>query len=147
MIVPNDIFMPEVEKILREGKRVVLKAKGNSMMPFIHHMKDSVVIAPVSPNELSPGNIVLARINGKNSYVLHRILHIQDDMVVLMGDGNLRGKEICNIANICGKVIKILSKEKEIDPNSKSEKRKAYFWAKLLPFRRWLLFLYKFTRT
>lgn len=146
MIIPNDIFMPEVEKILREGKRVVLKAKGNSMLPFIRNLKDSVELEPVCVEKLSRGDIVLARVNGTNVYVLHRILSIKGEMVVLMGDGNIRGKEFCRTADICGKVMRILAGEKETDPNSATERRKAILWMKLLPVRRWLLALYRVGR-
>jgi hypothetical protein len=33
--LPNEVMLPEVAKMLSEGKQVTIKAKGNSMLPFI----------------------------------------------------------------------------------------------------------------
>lgn len=54
--VSNEVLLPEVAKLLDEGRKVTIKAKGNSMLPFM---------------------------------VGHRIIKIDGEKVILMGDGNL----------------------------------------------------------
>ena len=140
--MPNEVLLPEVERLLSLGTCVTLRTKGNSMLPFIVGNRDCVTLEPTS--NLIPGDIVLAHLRKNDRYVLHRILTIKDGLVTLMGDGNLSGKEYCQTTDICGKVCTILRKGKiKIDPNKKTERRKAAIWIKLLPVRRYLLAIYR----
>ena len=140
--IPNEVLLPEVEKLLSLGTCVTLRTKGNSMLPFIVGDRDCVTLEPT--DNFTPGDIVLAHLRKKDQYVLHRILSIKDGLVTLMGDGNLYGREYCQVTDICGKVRTILRKGKiTIDPNNKTERRKAAIWLKLLPVRRYLLAIYR----
>ena len=101
--IPNEILLPEVENLLKEGKEVVLMTKGCSMLPFIWGGRDSVVLKACRQYE--KGDVVLARLEGNGHYVLHRIQSIEDDKITLKGDGNLIGTEQCRPEDICGKAI------------------------------------------
>lgn len=136
----NEIMLPEVAKMLSEGKQVTIKAKGNSMLPFIVGDRDSVVLEKREVYNI--GDIVLAEI-GSKQFVLHRILKMDNEQVTLMGDGNISGIEQCRRENICGQVITIIHKGKQIDCNSKKAHRKARLWRNLLPVRRYLLGIYR----
>lgn len=138
--VANEELLSEVVKLLSEGNSVTIKAKGNSMLPFIVGDRDSVVLQ--RKDTFAIGNIVLAKIAPKH-YVLHRIMQMNDDNVSLMGDGNLKGIEKCSTSNVCGYAIAIIHKGKEIDCNSKKELLKAKIWRTLLPIRRYLLAIYR----
>ncbi len=138
--VANKELLPGVAKLLSEGNSVTIKAKGNSMLPFIVGDRDSVVLQ--KKDTFAIGDIVLAEI-APRLFVLHRIVEIDGDNIVLMGDGNLSGREGCIRENVCGHAIFILHKEKQIDCNSNGEQRKARIWAKLLPVRRYLLAIYR----
>ena len=140
--IPNEVLLPEVERLLSSGTCVTIRTKGNSMLPFIVGDRDCVTVEPA--NNLIHGDIVLAHLRKNDRYVLHRIIEIKDGLVTLMGDGNLFGREYCQTADICGKVHIILRKGKiMIDPNNKTERRKAAIWIKLLPVRRYLLAIYR----
>ena len=135
MIVPNEILLAEADDLLSKGIEVVLMTKGNSMLPFIRGEKDSVNLKRFGAVEV--GDIVLARI-APQRYVLHRIFAIDGDVVTLMGDGNLVGTETCRLGDILGTVTEI------IRPNgSKKQVTKGTFWRKLLPVRRYLLWIYR----
>lgn len=142
--MPNAVLLGEVKQFLREGRRVILQVKGNSMLPFIRGGRDSVEL--MAESSYGIGDIVLAEID-KGHYVLHRIVaiggHEAADKVVLMGDGNLRGTEECMRSELVGMVRLILKNGREIDPNTRKERRKAEIWRRLLPVRRWLLAIYK----
>ena len=84
--IANEILLEEVRRLLMKGNNVTIRAKGNSMLPFITGGKDRVTLAP--SKELRTGDIVLAEIT-PGHYVLHRIVSLDGDSVTLMGDGNL----------------------------------------------------------
>lgn len=133
--LPNNVLMPEVERMLREGLQVVLRARGDSMLPFIRDGEDSLVL--VHTPDLSVGDIVLARVG--QAYVIHRVLAICGDRFTLMGDGNLKGTESCLRADVCGKVVAIVRGGRRMEPSAPKWRRRAALWRRLLPVRRWLL--------
>ena len=62
---------------------------------------------------------------------------------VLMGDGNIHVTECCQPTDIIGVVTEIIHKGRSVDCNSRCEQRKAKIWGKLLPIRRYLLYILK----
>lgn len=99
-VVDNDEAIHAVDSLLREGHKVILPVKGQSMLPFIVGGQDSVEL--VLPRRLLVvGDAVLAWVDGSR-YVLHRIVKIGADGVhlVLMGDGNIAGKEYCTTRDV-----------------------------------------------
>lgn len=138
--LPNNVLLSEVENLLRNGVNVTLKVKGNSMLPFIVGNRDSVVL--FAARHLQKGDMVLARL-GDSRYVLHRIIHIHENKVTLMGDGNLKGVEYCHKSNISGKVIKIVRNGRYIDTDSRMERYKGTLWELLRPVRRYMLAIYR----
>jgi len=42
--VPNEELLPEIARMLAGGETVTLKAKGNSMLPFIVGGRDNIVL-------------------------------------------------------------------------------------------------------
>ena len=135
MVVPNAILLAEADDLLSRGIEVVLMTKGNSMLPFIRGEKDSVNLKRFGA--VNVGDIVLARI-APDRYVLHRIFAIDGDAVTLMGDGNLVGVESCRLGDILGTVTEI------IRPDGRKKKvTSGALWRKLLPARRYLLWIYR----
>ena len=143
MVIANDILLPEIARLIAEGKEVRFTPSGVSMRPFIEGGKDSVILASLA--RLSRrGDIVLAKAQnslGQTTYVLHRILRIENDnTIVLQGDGNLTGEEKCRREDIIGQVIRI-----ERPNGSKKCLSRGLFWQALLPLRKWLLKIYRHT--
>lgn len=135
MTIPNEILLEQASDLLSRGIEVVIMTKGNSMLPFIHGERDSVNLKRKDTVEV--GDIVLARI-AKGKYVLHRVFSIDGDSLVLMGDGNLQGTESCARADVLGTVTEIIS------PDDRSRKPgKGRLWRRMLPVRRYLLWIYK----
>ena len=141
MIMPNEVLLPAVGEIVADGGSVTLKTKGMSMMPFIRGDRDCVIL--VKPSALKVGDIVLAKVNG-GAYVLHRIFSAEGDRLVLMGDGNLKGKEKCMVSDVLALAVTIVKENgKEIDCTSSMHRFLARLWRILLPFRRYLLAIYR----
>ena len=79
-VVPNEILIPEVGKLLDEGREVELQPKGNSMLPFIRQGKDNVLLKKQEPQKW---DIVLAKI-APDRYVMHRVIGEQGTNLTLM---------------------------------------------------------------
>ena len=140
----NNIVIKETIGLLQEGRRVILSVKGSSMYPFIIGGKESVeLVSPQVP--LKVGDVVLAWVDGTH-YVIHRIIGIEGNQVRLMGDGNIRGVELCTkneVAAIAEYVISPKGKRRYL--YTKGRVRFARLWGKMLPVRRWILAIYRRT--
>lgn len=139
-ILPNEQLLGEVVTLLNEGLEVVLRVKGQSMLPFVIGDRDSVILRKVSP--LKRHDIVLAHLpNGH--YVLHRIIRIHGERLTLMGDGNLRATESCLQEEVAGKVIRIQREAREYPIDSCLMQWKVKIWIALRPIRRYLLAVWR----
>ena len=133
--VDNNILIPEMGILLRQGKEVRFTPSGFSMRPFIEGERDTVVLRHL--DSVRVGDIVLAVVSD-NQYVLHRVIAIYNDVVTLQGDGNLSGIEQCRKADIYGTVIRILN------PRGRTKcLTRGRFWYYLRPFRKFLLKIYR----
>ena len=131
-------LMPEVGRLIREGKTVVLPVRGNSMRPFIQNGNDCVELHPLPP-VLRKGDVVLAR-TSKGYYVLHRVTAISPDLLTLEGDGNIGLRETCRPSDVLARAEWVIDAHKE--RHSLLDKRariKWRMWYMLRPLRRVLL--------
>lgn len=143
IVLPNDILLSEVARLVAEGESVTIRTKGNSMLPFIRGERDSVVLE--APDEFGVMDIVLAEIR-QGMFVLHRVVDMNGDEVVLMGDGNLVGRERCLRNDVAAKAVAIVKDGKKVDCRSRGHLCRARIWKSLLPLRRYLLAIYRRTR-
>ncbi len=108
-VVSNATLLADVERLLRDGERITLRCRGNSMLPFIVGGRDSVVMERYRDDErCSVGDIVFARL-GDGVYVIHRVVAIYNigvecEELILMGDGNERAVERVSAEQIIGVV-------------------------------------------
>ena len=137
MQLPNEIFIPEIVRLVNEGRQVQFTPTGASMRPFIEGGVDNVTL--VKPADLQVGDIVLADIQQQH-YVLQRIYAIEGDALTLMGDGNLVGTEHCTRAQVLAKVVAIHSPKGRNKPLTR-----AWLWRHLKYARRILLKIYRHT--
>lgn len=137
LILKNEIFLPEICKLLNEGKSVIIKLKGYSMRPFLEDNRDKAILKKT--DDIRKGDIVLAE-TYKNHFVLHRILKIQGTQVILLGDGNLR-TEMCTTDDIRAKAIGFYRKGGRKIERNEDLKWRIYtaVWMRLIPIRRYLL--------
>ena len=135
--LPNEIILEEVARLLDEGREVVFRPKGSSMLPFIRGERDSVALQ--RREDVAVGDIVLVRLPGPR-YVLHRVIALSPDgeKLTLMGDGNIRGTEESRATDVIGTVSRLLREGgRSVRPGS------ARLWRALLPVRRLLLGVYR----
>ena len=140
-VVNNDEFFGNVIEILEEGKQVTIPVKGFSMLPFIRGEKDQVVLEKPS-RAYRVGDIVLFRLGGR--YIMHRIIALDGDRVTIMGDGVPGNTEKVRLKDLIALATCILRDgTKKTDPYAPRMMRKVRLWRKLLPVRRYLLFIYR----
>ncbi|HHT55528.1 MAG TPA: peptidase S41, partial [Acholeplasma sp.] len=128
--VDNLLFLQSIDELLKEGRTVEFKVKGNSMLPFFKHEKTIVALEKL--NNYKKRDVVLAKYN--DLVLLHRIIKIKDNIYTLRGDG-LISKEYVKINDIYGKVVSFKTNDKKI----KFYKTKVVIWLLLRPVRRLLL--------
>lgn len=134
VVLPNEVLLGEVARLLGEGREVVMTPKGRSMLPFIRGEIDRIKLRQT--DKLSVGDIVLAYF--ENRYVLHRIVAIRGEEFTLMGDGNLKDFEHGVRKDVIGSVVEIIS------PNGHHRKPgKAWLWRHTLFLRKYLLKIYR----
>ena len=141
--VSDEQIIQEAVRLVNEGLAVTMLVKGRSMLPFILGGVESAVLS--RPGEIRTGDVVLAQIDGRR-YVLHRVLEVSPDRIVLMGDGNLRGQEVCRPEDVLARIDEVVAadgKHRRLD--TPKAQRRARIWRRLLPVRRLLLAIYKRT--
>lgn len=143
-ILPDDLLIPEVADLIRQGRSVTLTARGNSMNPFITDRRDRVVLSPFAETQLQPGAVVLAKTKDSR-YVLHRILYRRGNELILSGDGNLNQTECTDTGRVIGLMTAVIRKGKTYQTDGTVWIRYSFLWKRLAPIRRWLLAIFRRT--
>lgn len=138
---PNEIFIPEIIKMMDEGHTVTIRLKGFSMRPFLEDERDRALLTKAK--DIHVGDAVLAEVEPKR-YVLHRIVKIDGDDVTLRGDGNL-GSEHCKRQDVKAFAIGFYRKGRSKIDKTNGIKWRLYslVWGALFPIRRYLLAFYR----
>ena len=133
----DEQIIQEAVRLVQDGVSVTFPVKGHSMLPFIFGGRESVILQ--KPGSLQRGQVVLAQV-GPDRYVVHRIIKIEPDRITLMGDGNIRGTEICTPANVLAIATHVVDeKGKRRTLESKGQMFKARVWFRIRPLRRIIL--------
>ena len=127
--------------MLEEGHSVTLPLRGYSMRPFLEDGRDMALLT--RPVDIKVGDPVLAETQ-PGFYVLHRIVDMNDEQVVLRGDGNL-ACEYCQKKDIKASVIGFYRKGRRDLDRTDGRKWRTYsrIWLFLSPARRYLLGFYR----
>lgn len=140
-VVDNAELLPFIvgELEATPGKTVTLPLRGRSMRPFLEDGRDKALLTLATNPKV--GDAVLAEIAPLH-YVLHRIVAIENQCVTLRGDGNL-GVEQCRLCDIKAVALGFYRKGRSRLDSTNGLKWRVYswWWTRLLPLRRYLLFL------
>lgn len=136
---PDEVLIKEIKRQLSEGRQVVMCVKGRSMLPFIRGGKDSVVLE--SAGFVKVGDVLLCEV-GAGNYVLHRLIKKEKWVLVLMGDGNIRGVEYCEEKNVIACVSRIIRNGRSYACDGMLFRGFSALWRKALFMRRYLLYLF-----
>lgn len=137
----NEELFPKLIEFMEAGHTVTLTLKGFSMRPFLEDGRDKAVLCHATNPKV--GEPVLAVV-GANQYVLHRIIKIEGDEAILLGDGNIT-VERCKLSDIKAQVVGFYRKGRKQPDHIDGRKWKIYsfVWMRLRPIRRYLLAIYR----
>ena len=141
-VIQNSIFFAEVEKQIQLGHNVKMRAKGNSMLPFIRHDLDNVVLSEINDNSFKKGSLLLVQVFGDN-YILHRLVGTNGDKLILRGDGNLSLTESCSRSNVIAEAVEVERGNKVIVKGSLRWKMYHILWPRNPFMRRVALAAYR----
>lgn len=140
--LPN-LFFQEAESLLQQGQTVRIKVEGNSMLPFLRGIQDTIVLTPFAPEELKRGAVVLFRHKSAN-YMVHRITSRRGNLFQLCGDGNCVKQEQATLAEIAG-LLRLVEcpSGRVVSVNSLGWRIASELWIQLFPIRSYLLRIYR----
>lgn len=149
--IPNPIYVGALRQCIERGETVQFPVRGWSMRIFVEHERDKAILRPCNPDELRRGDVVLTRVDtadGRELYVLHRIIRIDGDRLTLRGDGNVGTTETCRRTDVVAFVSGFLRKGRTKPDLTSGLKWRIYsaIWVPLHPIRRYLLLAWKVLR-
>ena len=90
-----------VRDTLLEGNTVRVAVNGQSMLPFFRS-GSTITLRPAQEEDICKYNVVMA--DAGDSFVVHRIIEVGENVVTLLGDGNYIGTERVSRDKIYGVV-------------------------------------------
>ena len=145
-IIQNDLFFLEVVNRISEGERVRIRAKGNSMLPFIRDAKDEIILEKPNKQSFQKGRLLLVRLKDER-YLLHRVKKIDDTHILLHGDGNLTILETCTTEDVIAEATVVIRNGKMIIKGSFRWNLYRYLWPRNSFLRRVGLGVYRRMRS
>lgn len=135
----NEVLFDEISALLADGKDVTVTVKGRSMMPFLAGGRDRVTLRRCGAAGIHRGSIVLARINGGERVVLHRVVRRSGDRLVLQGDANRVQTETADLASVAGVAVSFVRKGKTYPAQGLAWRTYSLFMPAFMSLRRLLI--------
>ena len=120
--------LDNIELLVGVGESFELHVKGYSMLPMLGFGDDVIVVRRVDAEEDIVGRIAMFR-GARNQIIVHRVLSVNDGVVVLRGDGNIIQTEECQRGEIIGVVDKVRRERgKVVDCTTPHWRRRERLW-------------------
>ena len=142
IIKDKGMMMEEIRTLISEGKSVTLTVKGNSMNPFIVHMRDRMTLGPWKDEDIRKGTVALVK-DIRGNYLIHRIIKRDELTVTLLGYGNVGFTETATTDNIIGIMHSIERKNRTWTSESMIWRVYSWVWMALTPLRRYPLAIWR----
>ena len=137
----DEIIIHEAIRLVDEGVSVTFPVKGYSMLPFIIGGRESVILQ--KPQVVRLGDVVLAWVDDCR-YVVHRVIGIEGERVILMGDGNIVGVEHCLLGDVKALATHVVdAKGRKHDLYAPWRQKASRLWWQMRPVRRYILAIYR----
>ena len=105
-IVDIHTYLPVIIDIIKSGKDVSVTVTGSSMAPFLAHLRDSIIVSP-PPRQFHRGDMVFFQ-RQDSSYVMHRIHHLKEGKLYLVGDNQTEIEGPIDPEQVFGIVRKVI---------------------------------------
>lgn len=133
MILDSVEFIPVMQQQFNDGLTVQLVVTGNSMLPFLVHRRDSVVLTKYNGNAKKGDILLFKRIDGK--CVLHRVKTIDNDGLYFIGDGQINTEGPIDESAVLAKCCSVIRKGKLINESSFTWLFFKYIWLNIVKLR------------
>ena len=131
-------MLEQIRTLISEGKTVQITVKGNSMNPFMVHLRDQITLGPWKKEDIRKGTVALVR-DIRGNYLIHRIIKVDNDVVTLLGDGNINLTERATFDNIIGIMYSVTRKGRTRPADGFFWRAYSWIWKALTPIRRYPL--------
>ena len=119
---PMKELVPLITDLLKDGKDVIITARGNSMRPMVKNLRDALILTSYKGNA-EVGDVILYK-RESGSFVLHRIVDKSEDgSYVLMGDFQLVREEGIKESQILASLSGYIRKGRTVLCSSKRYQR------------------------
>ena len=135
-------MMEEIRQMIALGMTVTITAKGNSMNPFIVHLRDQLTLGPWKDEDIRKGTVALVK-DSNGNYLIHRIIHRDEKTVTLLGDGNIQYTEQAALNDIIGIMHSVTRKRCTLKTSGIIWRIYSWFWMALTPVRRYPLAVWR----
>lgn len=125
--------LPRIRAVLELGQPCRLVVTGTSMVPFLRHEKDVVLLAPFR-GQARPGDI-LFYLRGAHRPILHRVHRIEADGTLLICGDNQTRLEPVRPSQILAVVSRVERNGRSIDCTRLPWRLLSRMWMALLPVR------------
>lgn len=122
----------EIEQALEQEGIYVCTVVGVSMYPLLRNRKDTIVVTPVQ-GCLKKYDVPLYRSGGR--YVLHRIVDVQKDLYIIIGD-NCEAREYVRDAQVIGVLSGFYRGKRYFTTEDRGYQMYSRCWVALYPVRR-----------
>lgn len=143
-LVNTQEYVSMLRELTEQGKQVSMLISGNSMSPFLMHGRDSIRFQKPD-RKLKKGDMVFFQ-RKSGQFVMHRIVQVKKDGFYLLGDAQQgRDKEgLIEESQIFARIVGVCRKGRWIGPGDFWWEFFEHVWIRLVPFRRFLINLYRF---
>ena len=132
LTIPMESIAELIDVQLSHGDRANLIVTGSSMLPMLHHRRDSVMLASVA-DTLKKGEVILYR-RSDGRYILHRIVALTEGGFICSGD-NQAVREFVAREQILAMVAEFTRKGKHFHANAPGYRLYKALWVGLFPLR------------
>lgn len=134
---------PLIEECISAGSMIRMNVSGISMTPLLHHVRDSVVLAPA--DKVKKYDIVLhKRQNGQ--YILHRIIKKRGDILTIAGDFETEKEYPVHRDAVIARVVSFRRNGKDYNVGDFIIKLYSRIWVFIFPVRHQVLWGFNFLR-
>ena len=132
-IVDIHTYLPVLIDIIKSGKEVSVTVTGSSMAPFLAHLRDSIIVSP-PPEQFHRGDMVFFQ-RKDGAYVMHRIHHIRDGKLYIVGDNQTQIEGPIDPEQVFGIVRKVIRKGKILQEGDFWWNFFEKVWIRIVPLR------------
>lgn len=83
--LPSGELFPFMEEYMKDGREIIIQARGNSMFPLMRNDKDSLKLAGADFSDIRKYDVVLIR-RTTGAYIIHRVCKKTKDAFYMVGD-------------------------------------------------------------